>query len=35
MNEPGENCSASCETRDHATYGECLRAKNLSKPIIK
>lgn len=23
------NCSASCETQDHATFGECMRAKNL------
>lgn len=23
------NCSSSCPTQDHATYGECLRAKNL------
>jgi hypothetical protein len=22
-------CSSSCRTRDHASYGECLRAKNL------
>lgn len=22
-------CSANCATQDHATYGECLRAKNL------
>lgn len=25
----GDNCSDSCFTRDHKTYGECLRAKNL------
>lgn len=23
------SCSSSCATRDHATYGECLRAKSL------
>lgn len=23
------NCSVNCPTQDHATYGECLRAKNL------
>lgn len=23
------NCSAGCATQDHATFGECLRAKNL------
>lgn len=22
-------CSSSCRTQDHATYGECLRSKNL------
>ena len=25
----GENCSASCLTRDHATWGECIRGKGL------
>ena len=25
----GENCTASCRTKDHATWGECVRAKNL------
>lgn len=25
----GENCSSSCRTRDHATWGECQRAKNI------
>lgn len=25
----GENCSASCPTRDHATWGECVRGKGL------
>lgn len=23
------NCSSSCPTQDHATYGACMRAKNL------
>lgn len=23
-------CSSSCRTKDHKTFGECLRAKNLS-----
>lgn len=23
------SCSSTCRTQDHATYGECLRAKNL------
>ena len=25
----GKNCSASCPTKDHLTFGECMRAKNL------
>lgn len=25
----GENCSAACVTRDHLTFGECMRSKNL------
>jgi hypothetical protein len=25
----GANCSATCATRDHRTYGECLRAKGI------
>lgn len=25
----GKNCSAKCLTRDHKTFGECMRAKNL------
>lgn len=25
----GANCSSTCPTRNHKTYGECLRAKNL------
>lgn len=24
------NCSSGCLTQDHATYGECLKAKNSS-----
>ena len=24
----GLNCSRTCPTRDHATFGECMRAKN-------
>lgn len=23
-------CSSTCETRDHASFGECLRAKHLN-----
>jgi hypothetical protein len=23
----GDNCSSRCETRDHATFGECMKAK--------
>lgn len=26
----GDNCSARCRTKDHATFGECMRAKSLS-----
>lgn len=26
----GDNCSASCVTRDHETWGECVRAKALA-----
>lgn len=25
----GTNCSSSCKTRDHRTFGECMRSKNL------
>lgn len=25
----GNNCSAGCRTKDHPTFGACLRAKNL------
>lgn len=25
----GKNCSSSCLTKDHASFGECLRAKHL------
>jgi hypothetical protein len=25
----GENCSSSCRTKDHATWGDCVRAKSL------
>lgn len=25
----GENCTSTCETRDHETWGACMRAKNL------
>jgi hypothetical protein len=24
----GENCSSGCTTKDHASYGECMRAKS-------
>jgi hypothetical protein len=23
------NCSSSCKTKDHETFGECMRSKNL------
>lgn len=26
----GENCSARCRTRDHESFGACMRAKSLS-----
>lgn len=26
---PGENCSTSCLTKDHLTFGECMKAKNV------
>jgi len=29
MVSAGKNCSVQCPTRDHLTFGECLRAKNL------
>lgn len=25
----GENCSASCKTKDHETWGDCVRSKSL------
>lgn len=25
----GKRCSSSCRTKDHRTFGECMRAKNL------
>lgn len=25
----GEHCSSACTTKDHASYGECLRSKNI------
>lgn len=25
----GKNCSTSCPTKDHASFGECMRSKNL------
>lgn len=26
--EPGWDCSSGCKTKDHLSYGDCLRAKN-------
>lgn len=26
--ELGANCTSGCRTKDHATWGECMRAKN-------
>lgn len=31
----GENCSASCRTKDHATFGECVRSKNLKTAYMQ
>lgn len=28
-------CTSSCRTQDHATYGECLRAKNLKTAYMQ
>lgn len=25
----GKNCSSKCVTRDHRSFGECMRAKNI------
>lgn len=25
----GDNCSSACPTKDHWTFGECVRAKNV------
>lgn len=33
--KPGENCSSSCPTQDHETFGQCMKAKSLGRPIIK
>lgn len=26
--KPGKNCTSGCRTKDHSTWGECMRAKN-------
>lgn len=26
----GKRCSSACPTKDHRTFGECMRAKNLN-----
>lgn len=26
---PGEHCSSSCLTKDHLSFGECVRSKNV------
>lgn len=31
----GENCSSSCRTKDHSTFGECVRAKNLKTAYMQ
>lgn len=25
----GKNCSSTCQTKDHKSFGECMRSKNL------
>lgn len=30
MSTSGKNCSSKCVTKDHATFGECMRAKRLN-----
>lgn len=33
--KPGKRCSSACVTRDHRTFGECMRAKSLQvKPNL-
>lgn len=27
--KPGKRCSSACPTKDHKTFGECMRSKNL------
>lgn len=27
--KPGKRCSSGCLTKDHKTFGECMRSKNL------
>lgn len=29
MSALGENCTSTCQTRDHETWGACMRSKNL------
>lgn len=29
MTDLGANCSSKCATKDHATFGECMRSKAL------
>ena len=28
--QPGENCTSGCRTRDHESWGACMRAKHLN-----
>lgn len=33
--KPGKRCSSACQTKDHQTFGECMRAKSLQlKPNL-
>lgn len=29
MAAPGENCSSACLTKDHRSFGECVRSKGI------
>lgn len=30
---PGENCSTGCLTKDHESFGSCVRSKNLKSAV--
>lgn len=31
---PGEHCTSGCRTRDHNSYGECLRDKSVGNIML-